>query len=54
VKVAVVKQTIGSRALCRNESRRSDFTEELRMRRFAFIDKNVLQDEAAPEGFSGA
>jgi hypothetical protein len=23
------------------------------MRHFAFIDKNVLWDEAAPEGFSG-
>jgi hypothetical protein len=32
---------------------RSDFTEELLMRRFALIDKNVLWDEGAPEGFSG-
>jgi hypothetical protein len=54
IKVAAARETIGSRGQCRNESHRFDVREELRIRRFAFIDKNVLQEEAAPEGFSGA
>jgi hypothetical protein len=54
VEVAVAPRTIGSRRQCRNESRQTHFTKELRVRRFAFIDKNVLQEEATPEGFSSA
>jgi hypothetical protein len=52
VELAVAPETIGSRRQYRNESRHIRFTEELRVRRFAFIDKNVLQEDATPEGFS--
>jgi hypothetical protein len=48
----VTNYTIGLRIPRRNERRHVDAREELRMRASTFIDKNVLQSEAKPEGFS--